>query len=452
MDLASSKARERSMGWIRDKKMKLSWRASGCLHKNGKLVLKLAALFLFVGFCVRILSPSSADSMDHTETPLMIDKRDAPGLPVDKGDNLPAASQGQVIGAEECDLFTGDWIPNPSGPVYTNESCPFIESHQNCMKNGRPDTGYLYWRWIPRSCSLPQFDAKKFLELMRDKTWALIGDSISRNHVQSVLCLLSTVEKPIELYHDEEYRSRRWWIPAYNFTISVIWSPFLVKAAIFEDFNGVSTSEVKLYLDELDPKWTDIYQNLDYMIISTGKWFLKSSIYYEDGSIVGCHICDQSQNATELGFDFAYEKTLHKVMDFISRSGHKGLIFFRTSTPDHFENGEWHNGGGCPRTKPAREGEVGLNLLNKILRDIELKEFEKASKEARRNGVKLRLLDFTNLTLFRPDGHPGPYRQFQPFSHGEDAKVQNDCLHWCLPGPIDSWNDVIMQIVVNAVH
>lgn len=95
--------------------------------------------------------------------------------------------------AEECDLFTGDWIPNPSGPVYTNESCPLIESHQNCMKNGRPDTGYLYWRWIPQSCTLPQFDAKRFLELMRNKSWALIGDSISRNHVQSMLCMLSTV-------------------------------------------------------------------------------------------------------------------------------------------------------------------------------------------------------------------------------------------------------------------
>lgn len=95
--------------------------------------------------------------------------------------------------AEECDLLTGEWIPNPSGPFYTNESCPIIESHQNCMKNGRPDTGYLYWRWNPRSCSLPQFNAKRFLELMRNKSWSLIGDSISRNHVQSVLCMLSTV-------------------------------------------------------------------------------------------------------------------------------------------------------------------------------------------------------------------------------------------------------------------
>ena len=94
---------------------------------------------------------------------------------------------------EKCDLFTGDWIPNPSGPTYTNKSCPLIEGHQNCMRNGRPDSGYLYWKWNPRDCQLPRFNAERFLELMRNKAWALIGDSISRNHVQSLLCMLSTV-------------------------------------------------------------------------------------------------------------------------------------------------------------------------------------------------------------------------------------------------------------------
>lgn len=94
--------------------------------------------------------------------------------------------------AGKCDLFTGDWVPNTSGPAY-NESCPIIENPQNCIRNGRPDTGYLYWRWNPRDCEIPKFDPERFLEMMRNKAWALIGDSISRNHVQSLLCMLSTV-------------------------------------------------------------------------------------------------------------------------------------------------------------------------------------------------------------------------------------------------------------------
>ena len=79
-----------------------------------------------------------------------------------------------------------------------------------------------------------------------------------------------------------------------------------------------------------------------------------------------------------------------------------------------------------------------------------MEEFEKAAAKAADNEVNLKLLDFTNLLLSRPDGHPGPYRQFQPFAENKTAIVQNDCLHWCLPGPIDFWNDVIMEMVVNG--
>lgn len=105
--------------------------------------------------------------------------------------------------AGKCDLLIGDWIHNPKGPLYTNESCKWIEGHQNCMKNGRPDTGYLYWRWKPRDCELPQLNPERFLELMRNKAWALIGDSITRNHIQSLICILSKVKYCS--YHERNY-------------------------------------------------------------------------------------------------------------------------------------------------------------------------------------------------------------------------------------------------------
>lgn len=82
---------------------------------------------------------------------------------------------------------------NEGSEPYYNSSCSFIAEHQNCFKNGRPDPDFLQWRWRPRACELPRFDPLKFLQRMRNKSWAFIGDSLSRNHVQSFLCMLSTV-------------------------------------------------------------------------------------------------------------------------------------------------------------------------------------------------------------------------------------------------------------------
>ncbi|XP_010541514.1 PREDICTED: protein trichome birefringence-like 23 [Tarenaya hassleriana] len=423
---------------------KLSWLPFSTKRQNSFLV-KIVSVILIVGLALGLfffpsgeISPADASVTGSQISPRTV------VLP-DNEDLIP-----QDIVIEKCDLFTGKWVPNPSQPIYTNSTCRFIDSHQNCITNGRPDSGFLYWKWKPRDCSLPAFDARRFLQLMRNKSWALIGDSISRNHVESLLCMLSTVEEPVEVYHDKDYRSKRWHFPLHNFTISNIWSPFLVEAAIFEDFNGVSTAAVQLQLDKLDKTWTDLFPSLDYAIISTGKWFLKAAVYHKNSNPVGCHICPEKSNLEELGFVYAYNTSLRHVMDFLVNSNRKGMIFFRTSTPDHFEGGEWHNGGICPKAEPVGEEDIKIKDMNKILIDVEIGEFERAVGEVGQNGANLRLLDFTPMLLTRPDGHPGPYREYRPYEKDRKGKVQNDCLHWCLPGPIDYLNDVIMEIIVNG--
>lgn len=229
----------------------------------------------------------------------------------------------------------------------------------------------------------------------------------------------------------------------------MIWTPFLLRAEVFEDVNGVSKSEIQLHLDELDPKWTEQYKSFDFAVIAGGKWFLKTAIYHENKTIVGCHYCP-GRNLTEVGFDIAYRKALRLVLNFINSSKHKAFVFLRTTTPDHFENGEWFSGGTCNRKVPFKEGEINMKDIDSIMHNIELDEFEKAEAIASEKGSIIKLLDTTMLSLFRPDGHPGPYRQYHPFATNPNTKVQNDCLHWCLPGPIDSWSDIVMQMVLNG--
>ncbi|KAK1376151.1 Protein trichome birefringence-like 25 [Heracleum sosnowskyi] len=426
-------------------------------YRNNQRIFTFLACFIFFGivYCfyipgITLLSPVM-DS--ETQTDFFVNKTLPPvALLPESGDfsdvnesqaSSPETYNSQGSQEDKCDIFTGEWVPDQNGPFYTNHSCNSIEAHQNCMKNGRPDSGYIYWRWTPKHCELPRFNPERFLQLMRNKVMAFIGDSISRNHVQSLLCTLSQVQEAVDVYHDEKYASRRWYFPSYNFTLSVIWSPFLIKAAIFENIDGVSSDIPKLNLDELDPEWIKDYKKFDYIEIGGGKWYLKTAIYYENNTVVGCHNCPQ-ENITKLGFEYAYRKAINLALEFITSSEHKAYTIFRTSTPDHFENGEWNTGGYCNRTVPFKEGDIDLIDVDRTMHDIELEEFQKADK-----GLNLRLFDTTHLSLLRPDGHPGPYRTYQPFSIDKNAKVQLDCLHWCLPGPIDSWNDLMMETLMD---
>ncbi|KAL6507402.1 hypothetical protein OROGR_023597 [Orobanche gracilis] len=68
-----------------------------------------------------------------------------------------------------------------------NETC----DHQNCMKYGRPDLEFVGWRSKPDGCYLEVFNPFQFLDIVRDKSMAFVGDSVGRNQMQSMICLLS---------------------------------------------------------------------------------------------------------------------------------------------------------------------------------------------------------------------------------------------------------------------
>nr|CAB3450961.1 unnamed protein product [Digitaria exilis] len=72
---------------------------------------------------------------------------------------------------------------------------------------------------------------------------------------------------------------------------------------------------------------------------------------------------------------------------------------------------------------------------------------ETAATSQQRNGVELRLLDITEAMEMRPDGHPAPSRYCHPPGGSVEGSFVVDCLHWCLPGPIDLWSELLFQML-----
>lgn len=340
---------------------------------------------------------------------------------------------------DKCDVFTGEWVPNPKAPYYTNTSCWAIHEHQNCMKYGKPDTGYMNWRWKPDGCDLPIFNPYQFLDIVRGKSMAIVGDSLGRNQLQSMICLLSRVEYPADVSYTTDENFKRWKYLSYNFTLAFFNSPFLVKTE--EGDNGL----FNLYLDEFDEKWTAQIHEFEYVIINSGHWFTRRGVYYENRQIVGCRYC-QLENIVDLPGIFGYRKAFRTAFRALnSLKGYKGITFLRTFAPTHFENGEWDNGGDCPRTKPFKNNEISLEGYDFELYMTQVEEFRAAEREGKKKGLRFRLLDTTQAMLMRPDGHPGKYGYRPP--QGNQTIHQNDCTIWCLPGPIDSWSDFLLHML-----
>ncbi|CAL5370784.1 unnamed protein product [Camellia sinensis] len=366
------------------------------------------------------------------------------------GKSSAAASKRGVAEREKCDIFSGSWVPDPDGPYYTNMTCREIQEHQNCIKFGRPDSEYLKWRWKPDGCELPMFDPYQFMELMRGKSLAFVGDSVARNHMQSLICLLSR-EKRVEKVEEPEdvseipYGSqfKRYEYRNHSFTIEMFWSPYLVKTTQTDPTDPTQSRPFNLFLDEFDEQWTSKIEPFDYVIISAGHWFFRPTMFYLEGRLAGCLYCPQS-NIPHLTSYFSYRRAFRTAFRAInSLSNYKGLTFLRTFAPSHFEGGYWDKGGDCARKRPFRNNETSLEGYNLEFYSIQVQELKIAQRLGRRKGLKYRLFDVTQAMLLRPDGHPSKY------GHWPQAKVSlaNDCVHWCLPGPVDAWNDFFLELL-----
>ncbi|CAK8536992.1 unnamed protein product [Lathyrus sativus] len=349
---------------------------------------------------------------------------------------------------KSCDYSNGDWLSDMREPLYNVTTCDTIKESEKCTANGRPDLGYLYWRWKPTHCNLPRFEPNTFLKLIKNKHIAFVGDSLARNQLESLLCMLSTTSTSYLVYQNgEDKKFRRWHFPSHNVNFSLYWSPFLV--------HGVERSNEgqyynTMFLDLVNERWARDIDQMDLIVISIGHWFLLPSIYYESGVILGSLNCPEF-NHTQIDFYVPLRKALRTSLNsIIERKVSKGNgidVIVKTFSPDHFE-GDWNKGGGCSKTKPYRKEEKVVEGMEGEIRRIEIEEVESAKAKAKFfGGIRFEVLDVTKLALLRPDGHPGPYMNPFPFANGVQEYVQNDCVHWCLPGPIDTWNEIFLEVM-----
>ncbi|KAF4352314.1 hypothetical protein CsatB_020951 [Cannabis sativa] len=392
--------------------------------KKFLLLLLYFILLTTIPFCLRNTSPFSLLSPPESDDISSLEEDDS---------------------SKTCNVFNGTWVPYFEEPYYTNETCNLIIDQQNCLKFGRPNKEFLNWRWKPDECELPLFDAVQFLELVRGKSLAFLGDSVGKNQMHSLLCLLTKVAYPEDLsdrYYTDTSYFKRYFYPDYNFTMGTLWAPFLVKS-IESDSNGYSpNSQMNLYLDEPNEGWLNDVEKFDYVIVSAGQWFFRPTMLHENGSLIGCSTC-KYDNLTTFTPYYAYRKAFRTVFrTLLGLENYKGVTFLRTFSPSHFENGAWNEGGNCVRTRPFAREELKVDQYIWDMHSPQVEEFRVFEELGKKRGLEFKLMDTTEAMLMRPDGHPNFY------GHSPHRNMTlADCVHWCLPGPIDVWNEFLLYFL-----
>ncbi|PIN23554.1 hypothetical protein CDL12_03717 [Handroanthus impetiginosus] len=308
-------------------------------------------------------------------------------------------------GSENCDLFKGKWIREERETLYTNYSCKTIPFLKNCFLHGRKDTDFLHW------------NNSKFV--------------------------ISQVETPKSIEKDPEDRFATWEFPKHNFTLMVFWSQFLVTATE-RVINGTTTGGFDLHLDKIDTRWSEKLPLMDYAIFSDAHWFFRQNYLYEGGKLIGCIYC-QGPNVTDLGPALAIRRAFRAAFQAINNCTNCRKIFalLRTYSPSHFENGTWNTGGGCNRTLPV--GKEEANSDGWEYRKIQVEEIEIARNSGEESGNNFEVLDVTEIMAMRPDGHPGVHWG------NRWMKGYSDCIHWCLPGPVDVWNELLLEVTKRRI-
>nr|XP_027101050.1 protein YLS7-like [Coffea arabica] len=348
-----------------------------------------------------------------------------------------------------CNLYHGKWVYDSGGPLYKNDSCPVLTQTQNCQGNGRPDTEYEHWRWKPTECDLPRFDARRFLDLMKGKTIAFIGDSIARNQMESMLCILWQVEVP---KNRGNRRMQRFYFASTSTTIIRIWSAWLVNQTS-EPFDFAPAGVAKLQLDAPDESFMEFITDYDVIVLSSGHWFAKQSVYILQDEIVGGQLWWPDKSKTmKINNIEAFGVSVETALTAMARHpDYTGLTIVRTFSPDHYGGGNWNAGGSCTgKVRPLKDGELVEDEFTNVMHQKQVTGFSRAVKK-KTNKSKLKLMDITEAFEYRHDGHPGPHRSTDPnkiTKRGPDGRPPpQDCLHWCMPGPVDTWNEILFEII-----
>ncbi|PIN04227.1 hypothetical protein CDL12_23244 [Handroanthus impetiginosus] len=347
----------------------------------------------------------------------------------------------------ECNFFSGKWVyDNISYPLYKERNCSFMENDFACERHGRKDLKYQNWRWQPHHCDLPRFNGTALLEKLRGKKLVFVGDSLIRNQWRSMLCLIEpyltpSTNKTVVLNGTSFYSFHS---IEYNATIGLYWAPMLVESNCDDVIiHRVRPRVIRIKsIAEHGRHWNDA----DILVFDSYAWWMDRTMTVLWGSFGSP---DAIYKRVEMKLR-RYEIVLNTWSDWLEMhlNRTKTKVFFMSASPFPSGHTMWGTSSSClKKTDPIFNETYWASGANRNMMRIVESTIEKLAQR----GLKVEYLNITQLSGYREDAHPAIYRTYWHTVTKQQLQeypaVFADCMHWCLPGVPDIWNQILYAYV-----
>lgn len=178
-----------------------------------------------------------------------------------------------------------------------------------------------------------------------------------------------------------------------------------------------------MHLDRPTSFLSGYLDRFDVVVLNTGHHWNRGKLEANHWVIHIGGVPNPKKNLVE-----AKDFTIHSIVKWMDSQlpSHPNLrAFYRSISPRHFFNGDWNTGGTCNNTTPLSRG-----------KEIVKEESDDAVAATALKGTNVTFLDITALSELRDEAHISKY-SFRP------SPGMEDCLHWCLPGIPDTWNEIL---------
>ncbi|KAL3654873.1 hypothetical protein CASFOL_000659 [Castilleja foliolosa] len=352
------------------------------------------------------------------------------------------------INTGSCDLFSGQWVyDDKSYPLYKEGKCSFMEEDFACQKYGRKELKYQNWIWKPYHCDLPRFNGTALLEKIRGKKLIFVGDSLNRNQWRSMLCLLDSYlpassNKKLRttgnlcFFHSTEY----------NATIGFYWSPMLVESNGDNLITHSKSSRVVRVksIEDHGRHWVEA----DILVFDSFAWWMsREALTIRWGSFESPNATQKMVERNSRPFEIALSTWSDWLEMNINRT--KTKLFFMSPSPYRPGDTLWGTNHNCDKeTEPVLNATYWASAANREMMRITKSTIDKLEER----GLKVEYLNITELSAYREDGHPTTNRHFWRTLNKDEleSKKFTDCLHWCLPGVPDVWNQILFAYIMET--